>query len=196
MDREGEWIERVRAGLAARARQEIAEAPGLTRAAVLVPLLRADDGIRLLLTLRTEWVGTHKGQISFPGGKTDPTDASPLATALREAHEELAIQPADVDVLGTLDDSITITDFLVTPIVGTLPHPYPFVPLDREIAEVIEIPLARFLDPSVHRTEERGTRNGAPHLVHFYDLDGTVVWGATARFIHGFIELAFPERAR
>ena len=191
-----EWIEQVRAAIAARTRHEIALADGLTRAAVLVPLMRAADGLRLLLTLRTEWVGTHKGQISFPGGKTDPGDANPLATALREAHEELAIQPEDVDVLGALDDIITITDFLVTPIVGTLPHPYPYLPRADEIAQVMEIPLARFLDASIHRTEERGTRNGAPHLVHFYDLDGTVVWGATARFIHAFVELAFPGQPR
>ncbi|MFN7952096.1 MAG: CoA pyrophosphatase [bacterium] len=190
-----DWLEHVRSSLSGRPRRALAGEPTLIRAAVLFPLMLAEDGVRVLLTRRTETVGTHKGQISFPGGKTDPGDESPLHTALREAHEELAIQPEDVDVLGWLDDSITITNFLVTPIVGTLPHPYPFQPLADEIAEVMEIPIERFLDPSIHRVEERGTRLGQPHLVHFYDVDGTIVWGATARFIHALVRLAFPDHA-
>lgn len=190
------WLETVRASLGTRPRRELAGSPALIRAAVLMPLLLAHDGVRVLLTRRTETVGTHKGQISFPGGKTDPGDQTSLDTALREADEELGIRREDVDVLGWLDDSITITDFLVTPIVGTLPHPYTYRPHAGEIAQVLEVPIERFLDASIHRVEERGLRFGQPHLVHFYDLDGTIVWGATARFIHHFLELAFPGGAR
>lgn len=183
----GELERAIEARLGGLARDVIDDEPGLTRAAVLVPLLCAGDGPRLVLTRRSQRVGTHKGQVSFPGGRVDPDDRDARHTALREAHEELAIRPADVRVLGQLHDRITVTDFLVTPVVGAIDHPYPFRPEPAEIDEVYEVPLRDFLDPGVHRVERTAVHRGRPYDVHRYEVAGTVVWGATAWFIHHFL---------
>lgn len=185
-----ELEERLAERLAALDRTVLQSGPGLTRAAVLVPILRAAGGPRLLLTRRTHTVPTHKGQVSFPGGKVDPGDRDLRDTALREAHEELGIAPDDVRVLGELHDRVTVTDFVVTPLVGAIDHPYPYRPAPREIDEVLEIPLEAFRARGVHRVDEDAVHRGRPYPVHYYDIDGTIVWGATAGFIHALLALS------
>jgi 8-oxo-dGTP pyrophosphatase MutT (NUDIX family) len=130
-------------------------------AAVLVPLYMEGGGLQILLIKRTEHVKTHQGQIAFPGGTWHPGDANPIATALREAHEEMGIRPADVEVLGELDDTSTATsNFLITPVVGFIPSPYPFQIETGEIADLLSLSLRPFGTPKPSRRRP-GTEKGA-----------------------------------
>lgn len=133
-------------------------------------------------------VESHKGQISFPGGVVEPGDGDLLATALREAEEEIGLESKDIELLGALDDSYTVTGFRVTPFAGVVPYPYPYHPSEREIEELITIPVKTFLDGGNLRQEQREYR-GNLHLTYFYDCGPHVVWGATARIIHHFVEV-------
>jgi 8-oxo-dGTP pyrophosphatase MutT (NUDIX family) len=125
----------IQAALANRVRRTVND-PSLICAAVLIPLLYRDGEWWVLVTQRTRHVEHHKGQISFPGGACDPEDAGLEATALREAHEEIGIPPEAVEILGVLDDLPTITDFAVTPVVGVIPHPFPYLLNECEVAAV------------------------------------------------------------
>src|SRR5262245_37876935 len=145
--------ERIREALAGRDRREIAVA-GARRAAVLLPLYRVGEEHFVLLTRRSEHVAHHKGQISCPGGAVDPEDADALAAALRETEEEVGIAPADVRILGALDDvEATVSGFVITPFVGLIPYPYPLRLNAHEIAELVLVPLATFCDPTRLREE-------------------------------------------
>ena len=161
-----------------------------TPAAVLIPLFYKNDELHVLLTLRTETVAAHKGQISFPGGARENGDADLLETALRETYEEVGIKPEDVEVLGELDDLLAVTNFVVTPFVGIIPYPYEFNVSHDEIAELIEIPLSFFLNGSNCRTEQRPYR-GRNVTVYYYDYGKYTVWGVTARILKGFLDLCF-----
>jgi 8-oxo-dGTP pyrophosphatase MutT (NUDIX family) len=181
---------RIEEALTRHARQELAP-PGVRRAAVVMPLYRAGEEHFLLLTRRSEHVAHHRGQICFPGGAVDPEDAHSLAAALRETEEEIGIARADVRILGALDDVHTVvSNFVVTPFVGLIPHPYPLRLNAREIAELVLVPLATFRDPARLRAEERADR---PLPLLFYDCGDHEVWGATARIINNFIEIVFGE---
>lgn len=157
-------------------------------AAVLIPLFVKDGEVQVLLTVRTDTVEAHKGQISFPGGAHEDVDPDMQATALRETEEEVGIKPKDVQVLGQLDQLITITDFIVTPFVGVIPHPYKYVPNHDEISELIEVPLAFFLNDDNLRTENRDFR-GRPVTVYFYQYGAHTIWGVTARILRDFLTL-------
>src|SRR5262249_58054340 len=122
-----EWSDHTRQIRANRPRRETpgeAQAPPLVRAAVLIPLYEVGGQVHVLLTRRTDKGDQHKGQVSFPGGRCDETDADALDTALREAYEEVGLRREDVEILGALDDMLTSTGFVVTPYVGVIPHPY------------------------------------------------------------------------
>lgn len=176
--------------LARHERHEITS-EGVRRAAVVMPLYQAGDEYFLLLTRRSEQVAHHRGQICFPGGAVDPADAHPLATALRETEEEIGIAPDDVRILGALDDvEIVVSNFVITPFVGLIPHPYPLRLHAHEIAELVLVPLATFRDPSRLREEERPDR---PLPVLFYNCGPHEVWGATARIIRNFVAIVFGE---
>jgi 8-oxo-dGTP pyrophosphatase MutT (NUDIX family) len=167
---------------------------GHRRAAVLVPIFEASSGPHLLLTRRTETVEHHKGQISFPGGGEEPGDDSLLATALRETHEEVGLAPESVTVWGRLDEVETVVSgFAVTPFVGSIPAPAGLRVNPNEIAEVLTVPLAIFLDPERPRVE-RIVRDGQPREVFFYDYPPHVIWGVTARIIYGLVGLLKGER--
>lgn len=173
-----------------RLRRVLSPAPGgepdLARrpAAVLVPLLWAGDEVRVVLTKRTTTVRTHRGHVSFPGGSRDDGDATLEGTALREAHEEVGLRPDDVEVLGVLADMPTAgSGYLIRPYVARVPHPYPFVRQPEEVERVITPPLAVFADPARRRTE-RWERDGVRYPVWFFDdVEGELVWGATARIL-------------
>lgn len=163
-------------------------------AAVLIPIFLKEGEPHLLLTLRTETVASHKGQISFPGGTREEGDKDLLLTALRETYEEVGIKPEDVEILGELDDLLAVTNFVVTPFVGVFPYPYAFRISSNEIAELIEIPLSFFIDPANRRTEEWLYR-GRYTTVYFYDYNNYTVWGVTARILKGFVDICFgPDR--
>lgn len=160
--------------------------PGMARpddllhAAVLVPLVNHGDGVRVLLTQRTDHLHDHAGQISFPGGKIDPEDNDdPVAAALRETEEEVGIPRGKIEVIARLDDYETRTGFLVTPIVGFIEPPYTATPDDFEVAEVFEVPLEFLLDPA---NREKHSRVYEGKLRYFYVMpyENRYIWGATA----------------
>lgn len=127
-----------------------------SHAAVLVPLVQraataADGGLHVLLTMRTDHLRDHAGQISFPGGRCEPHDAGPAATALREAEEEVGLPHAQVEVIGQLPSYTTVTSFVVTPVVALVQAPLALALDSFEVAEAFEVPLAWLMNPAHHR---------------------------------------------
>jgi len=162
---------------------EIEEAlpAGLTPipAAVLVPLVARPDALTVLLTRRTDHLHHHPGQISFPGGRVEEHDLSPVMTALRETEEEIGLDPERVELLGALPDYLTGTGFRVTPVVG-LVHPPFELELDAfEVAEAFEVPLAFFLDPANHQ-RHRMEHEGRVREFYAMPYGDHFIWGATA----------------
>lgn len=164
--------------------------PGVTlrESAVLVPLFLRDGQPHLVLTRRPQSLRRHAGQISFPGGATDPQDRSALETALRETHEELGLAPSQVEVLGSLSEIPTITSFRIRPFVGVISGEVSYRPNPEEIDEVIEAPLRALVDPGIHRVESVRVM-GADHPVHYYQHGPHLIWGATARILRDLLEI-------
>ncbi len=159
----------------------------LRRAAVLIPLLRDGDEWHILYTRRTDTVEHHKGQVSFPGGRTDPQDPTPEFTALREAEEEVGIRPSDVRILGRLGEYLTVTNYLVTPVVGVVPWPYGFRVSTVEVGRVFTMPLTWLADRNnYHEFVRAETGRG---VVAYFPFDGELLWGATARMTVAFIQM-------
>lgn len=156
-------------------------------AAVLVPLVHYDDQWHLLYTRRTDRVESHKGQVSFPGGACDEGETTPEETALREAEEEVGIDPKDVKVLGRLANLITITYFRVTPVVGVVKWPTVFRVGEHEVARVFTIPLGWLANPTNRWQFER--QGGKRGLIAYHPYDGELLWGATARMTVDFLNV-------
>lgn len=151
----------------------------LRSAAVLVPLAYFQNEWHVLYTRRTERVEAHKGQVSFPGGASDAGETAPEQTALREADEEIGMNPADVQVLGQLSRMITISSFVVSPIVGVIPFPYAFKVSGAEVARVFTIPLLWLANRN--NFWEFSFRESEKSLIAYHPFDGELLWGATAR---------------
>src|SRR5688572_2157594 len=151
---------------------------GTTAAAVLIPVIAHAD-LTVLFTQRTHHLKSHSGQVSFPGGRAEPGDASAEFTALREAQEEIGLAPERVEILGRLPEYHTRTGFRVTPVIGLVTPPLELTPDAREVASVFEVPLSFLLDPA---KRERRTREFQGTSVGFYvfEYQGHVIWGATA----------------
>ena len=165
----------------------------LRPAAVLVPLIEhpsvaGDRGMTVLLTQRTSHLTAHAGQISFPGGRMEETDADAVATALRETEEEVGLPRDHVSVIGQLDTYVTGTGFEITPIVGLVRAPYPLSIDPFEVAEAFEVPLAYILDKRNHR---RVTREFEARSRTFFVLpyEGRNIWGATAGMLVNLAEV-------
>jgi len=160
-------------------------------AAVLVPVTdRPDPGV--LLTQRTETLRKHAGQISFPGGRMDPEDDGPIATALREAEEEIGLPRSAVEVIGIADRYRTGTGYEITPVIGVIPPDLALVPNDAEVAALFEVPLSFLLEPSNH-VEQAVEWQG--HERRFFELtwQDRRIWGATAGIIVNLARrLAYP----
>jgi 8-oxo-dGTP pyrophosphatase MutT (NUDIX family) len=164
------------------------EPEGLRPAAVLIPLYENDDGVYLIFTRRTQDVEYHKGQISFPGGARDDGDGGTVATALREAHEEVSIPRETVEVLGKLDDYATPSGFLVTPVAGWIPADLELEPHAPEVDEILHVPLEHLLDPRNLRTEIRDTDWGK-RRVYFYQWGNETIWGVTGAILKNFLDV-------
>lgn len=161
-------------------------------AAVLVPLVSRREGPSVLLTKRTDHLQHHPGQISFPGGRMEKADPSPVETALRETEEEIGLDRSHVELLGALPDYFTGTGFRVTPVVGVV-HPPFELRLDAfEVAEAFEVPLTHFLDPANH---QRLSRVFEGRTRHFYAMPyhDHYIWGATAGIIMSLYRLLHDE---
>jgi len=150
-----------------------------TDAAVLIGLVERPGGPQVLLTERATHLRDHAGQISFPGGRVEPDDPSVLATALREAQEEIGLDPFQVEILGELARYDTATGFRIHPVVGWLRPPFELRPDPHEVEDALELPLAFVLDPANHRRQS--FRRG-PLTRTYYVLpwQNRFIWGATA----------------
>jgi 8-oxo-dGTP pyrophosphatase MutT (NUDIX family) len=184
---EKDFIDQIRNILSAR-RRRVIEHPPFSHAAVLVPLFKKSEGCHLLFTKRSDQVKHHKGEISFPGGVVDEEDLELERTALREAYEEIGLKESDVQILGLLDDIVTVTEFIVTPIVGLFPYPYPFKVSEVEIAELIEVPLSSLLDEDCFSKREI-IQGDQKEIVYAFQHGDHIIWGATARILKQFLEL-------
>jgi 8-oxo-dGTP pyrophosphatase MutT (NUDIX family) len=169
--------------------------PGTRPAAVLVPLFEEHGEARVILTKRPQTMPSHQGEIAFPGGKQEATvDRDLRATALREAHEEIGLDPAGVEIVGELDHLVTVSArFALTPFVGLLVGRPRLVPHEREVDLVFDVALSELLREDVFREErwevppEMVVGVGGDRSIHFFELASETVWGATARILTGFL---------
>lgn len=156
---------------------------GAREAAVLVALYEDAGETHVVLTKRPDTMPSHQGEIAFPGGKRDPGDVSLAAAALREAHEEVGLEPEAVDIVAELDTIATVASaFTISPFVGALPAPPQLKPDPWEVIDAFGVPISELLHPDAYR-EELWDLSGAYRPMAFFELPGETVWGATARML-------------
>ncbi len=184
-----DWLrQRFAAAPAPTLRSELAEPCDLVAAAVLVPIVLRPSALTVLLTQRTAHLRDHAGQVSFPGGRCEPADDSATATALREAREEIGLDPAQVEILGFLDEYRTGTGFAVTPVVGLVTPPLDLKLDDFEVADVFEPPLDFLLHSANYRRHQIEYR-GAWREYWAVPWQDRFIWGATAGMLVNLREL-------
>ncbi|MHC1635909.1 MAG: NUDIX hydrolase [Candidatus Methanospirareceae archaeon] len=168
-------MEEIRKILLRRSRKIIVD--GYAKlAAVLIPIFKKRGDYYVILTKRTGYVEHHKWQISFPGGTYDDRDSSLEVTALRESEEEIGLNPKDVRILGVLDDVKTFTsNYTITPFIASIPYPYNFKKNDKEVEEIIELPIAAVFD--------EGNRSNS------FVYGGHVIWGVTAKILKQLVDI-------
>ena len=175
-----------------RATPKTIDNPTLVPAGVLVLLYLKNGEPHLLLNKRSESVESHKGEISFPGGRKDLSDNSLLDTALRETYEEIGVNPEDVRVLGKMDEIDTMTGYRVSPFLATISERYRFIVNRLEVAELIEVPLFGLMKGALVRDEMRQIEGNWVHKNN-YSYNGHLIWGATARIVNRLLVLLQPE---
>jgi 8-oxo-dGTP pyrophosphatase MutT (NUDIX family) len=181
--------ERLRTALASYQRHTIERDLAMPAAAVLVLIFEHEGRPHVVFQRRTDRVQDHKGEISFPGGAMDPGDTDLVMTAVRETHEEIGVRPEDIDVLGPIDDLVTISNYHVTPHVAWLAYyPYQWQFNDEEVAYLIEAPIESLLDPDAFIPDRRMVR-GKEFVLPSYQYGPDLVWGATARMLSNFLEI-------
>lgn len=184
----GELLNKIRKILSSRKKRAMSS-DGMTKAAVLLPILLTRGTPHVLFTKRTDKVAHHKGEISFPGGMQDKEDRDLLDTALRECHEEIGILPDSVEILGELDDTVTVaSNFHLTAFVGALRAPFAYKTNPMEIERIIEVPLSHLQNPSHVKMEYWG-EGDQRHPVYFYTYGDDIIWGATARILKHFLDV-------
>jgi 8-oxo-dGTP pyrophosphatase MutT (NUDIX family) len=186
-------IDRIRSVFSGRVGQPAAveSRPGIRRSAVLAPIFERDGDTWVVCTRRSWELRTHRGEVSFPGGGEDPADGGDLLnTALREAYEEVALDPSAVEVLGELDHLTTVSsDRVIVPFVGLLAEPPTgLVAQPTEVEQIIEVRLAELLEPEVFH-EERWWSLEIDHPIVFFDIVGDTIWGATGAMLHQLLVL-------
>ncbi len=158
-------------------------------AAVIVPVVARQNDPSLLFTKRADHLSDHPGQMSFPGGGCEPEDDDRRETALREANEEIGLRREEVSFTGRLDDIRTVTRYSVRPFVARIPD-REYEPSDQEVAEIAILSIADLCDLSNYESERRDHPYYGEIRLHFFYVDGYTVWGATARMLVQFLELA------
>jgi 8-oxo-dGTP pyrophosphatase MutT (NUDIX family) len=164
--------------------------PNARRAAVLICLFEQNAETHIVFIRRATTLRSHSGEIAFPGGFVDREDASPAITALREAQEEIGLEPARVELLGIMPPVFTVvSNFLITPVVAYLPlGPGELRLQPGEVDELLIFPLEGLTDPAIYHTEE-WTRGGVARTVYFFDYGSNRIWGATARMLNALLQL-------
>jgi len=180
------WLEEVERLLAAAPVRRRSPAEGQTAAAVLVPLYVTRGALWVVFTKRSETLPNHSGQYAFPGGACEEGDEDEVATALREAGEELGIDPAVVVVLGQLDDVWTPSGFVISPVVGALPFPLVMRPSSEEVQAVVPVPFAYLANPEAVENEDLAV-GGEQIISPVFHYRGHRVWGATARIVSDLV---------
>lgn len=182
------FLNSIRELLSKRTRHELKYSSYIP-AAVMLLVYTKYGKYHMHLHKRSDFVDRHKGEIAFPGGVQESDDNGPLETALRETHEEIAILPEDITILGQMDDLVTTSGYLINVFVGTIPYPYHFIPNRREINEVLEIPLKVLYDSSNIRQECYWNKTG--NFTHYsYAYKHHIIYGATAKIISQFLSIA------
>ncbi|AKU06875.1 NUDIX hydrolase [Haloferax gibbonsii] len=164
------------------------------RAAVIAPVVFRDERPHILFTKRADHLGEHPGQMSFPGGGREPSDADLRATALRESNEEIGLRPEEAAFHGRLDDILTVTDYAVSPFVATVPD-REYEPDQREVAEIAVLAVDDLTDRTNYESERRDHPQYGEIRLHFFHVDGYTVWGATGRMLVQLLELTTDWRA-
>ncbi len=159
------------------------------QAAVLIPLVVHEAGIRVMLTERAAHLRDHAGQISFPGGRIESWDASPVAAALRETQEETGLTDDYIEVLGSLPDYVTTTGYSVTPVAALVRPGFVLKPDAFEVADIFEVPLAFLTDPANHRLHQATLPDGQQRQFYSMPWQGRFIWGATAAMLRNFYHL-------
>lgn len=168
---------------------EFTARPVPTPASVLVPLVERPEGITVLLTKRTAHLTDHPGQISFPGGRAEAFDDSPVDTALRETEEEIGLHRRHIEVLGVLPDYLTGTGYCVTPIVALVTPPFELTPDGDEVDEIFEVPLAFLMDGAHHQRMSFDLPEGGRRSFYAMPFGGYFTWGATAGMLRNLFHL-------
>ena len=163
------------------------------RASVIIPLLEVECEVFVMLTQRSKRLRSHAGQVSFPGGKQDQRDANSLETAIRETHEEIGLPKEKIEIIGTLDQILSLHHYLVTPFVAIIPGDFVPIPNEDEIDAVFKVPLSFFMKNDQHWTEEFETPF-AKVLTHHFKFEGFDIWGLTARLILRLLEIGLDHK--
>ncbi|HEV2364869.1 MAG TPA: CoA pyrophosphatase [Caulobacteraceae bacterium] len=159
----------------------------LTPAAVLIALVERDEGLSVILTRRADTLRRHTGQVAFPGGRSDPGE-TPWSTALREAEEEIGLDPARVRLIGLSTPYRTGTGYDVTPVVGFTAPPLKLSPNPAEVAEVFETPFGFLMDPANHEQRERELPDGRRRRFYAMTWEDRLIWGATAGMLRALYD--------
>ncbi|MCF7803361.1 MAG: CoA pyrophosphatase [Candidatus Marinimicrobia bacterium] len=163
----------------------------LVRAAVLIPIVESEDNLEILLTVRTDEVEHHKGQVAFPGGAVEPQDADVRETALRETREEIALTPDQIEVIGRIDDLWTPTGFIVSPFIGYVPMLPELTMEPGEVSDYFTVPLDFFMHDANGYTKKY-PRGDTEVDVWFYEYNSYKVWGVTAFIIRNLKSILEP----
>ena len=168
--------------------REAVKTENLIEAAVLVPIVERNDGLKVILTKRSNNLKQHPGQISFPGGKSEKIDKSLVATELRETKEEIGISEKNVEILGQLPKHVTITSFKITPFIGRIRMGFSTEIQTSEVSEIFEVPLSYLSNPRNFRVESVKWK-GKKRFFYSIPYGPYYIWGATARILKNLADL-------